>query len=477
MERRTTLYGELLEEIKRQKKHDGIAVSTIPSVMQRGDGSNIFEEGDEFSGNILIGQAEASLTVASSPHYRPTIPYNTFIEEARNALLESTKLSKAIDQESTIAPHLLLWWRDTNGDSQKFDLFDISRSSLEVRQNFTQSIAIQAKRGMQFLDKFSGTPIIYGTWGFGTPDERSIAGLSRGGPTMGLGHAHIAKIYEEDQEIEMRDNLSTEQRLKHYAPWNHLFNKYFSHDLAAALETILFQESSRRVDVSFQNRAVKHTDRPTTSQECYEVTYQTPLPFKDAFSDIITIAGKTETFYQEILALFSAFHLSSSDQIGQENAVEAIREACLRLGLDEGAAISFSQFILRIKPTHGQVLKWKNQIEQQPPTTDSLSTVNLFNQGLKKRDRFMQEVKLHSTSHSLNLSLIADTYKEPSDSTIAQTFPVHSSAAYLFDDIFLKDDELWVSKITLIPALVSTAGAPERILGVEILRDTGNLKI
>jgi len=184
MEKLRSHYPELLHVVNSQRKRtaEGIAVTSIPLQMARSEGSDIFEEGDDFSGNIRKGVAEASLTITSSPHFFPDIPIGAFTAAAEAGFGKAVTLQPALPVDAKLAPHLVLWWQKKEGnEASQSNIFSLYYDNSDVRSDFIYCIDQQAQKGLKTLLQFEGIPIIYGTWGHGTLEERAKYGLSRGG--------------------------------------------------------------------------------------------------------------------------------------------------------------------------------------------------------------------------------------------------------------------------------------------------------
>jgi len=163
--------------------------------------------------------------------------------------------------------------------------------------------------------------------------------------------------------------------------------------------------------------------------------------------------------------------------IGEENIQVQVRKQLVRMiskfGLENSPAEELADFILRIRPTYGQMREWKTQLADfQEDYNDQLS-IQMMDKEMMRSNRFilsLDSANINSKT-KLRIALVRDTHKDPLVADAIQTWPFHSSAAYLFDDIFLDKDTIMVNKFSLLPAIVSTAGAPEKILGTELVRD------
>jgi hypothetical protein len=477
MERRQSHYRSLLQILaEKQKDEKGIAVSTVPSLMPRGDSGGFFEEGEVFSGNVRRNQAEASLTVAAAPHFKGALPMSKFASAARREFGEHTQLPAGFGTEGIAFPHFLIWWRENALSGPKnVNFFDLYASAPEKKADILECIENQAVKALRLLNEFDGLPVIYGSWGHATHEERARYGLSRGAPSIDAAHLHVVKINRADQDISIRQDLTTLQRLKHYESWNRLVNAQFGNGIARSMERIVRNRAvGKEIDtVAFQRRTMDHGDGRSSQQEGYEIHFRYPVQFSDAFSPLVDIAGQFEYLYRGLSSLYEAYYKNIGSAGKQALVKEQMRSLGVRFGFNDAEASNLADFVIAIAPTYGQIRSWKAQVEQEPGSEDRTIALQIFDSKIDKRNKFIKRVNNDLWSPSLRTALVYDTYKDPESPDIAQTLPVHSSAAYIFDDIALNGDRVLVKNFTVLPCIASTTGPPERILGVEMVRDTG----
>lgn len=468
-------YADLLDIIAEEQQLNlgEIPISTIDSFMPRSDQAP-FAEGDAFSGNIRLGNAEASLTLAASSHFRPTIPLTEFTTKASETFGQQSQLLREMPPDQKLAPHMIVWWHAfCEAQQSQVDMFDLSTLSQEDRADFVRSISQQIVRAFSVLEDVDGQPIIYGSWGHSEADARKRFGFSRGAPTLPDGHLHLAKVNVEDQDISL-SSLSSLPTLKHYQPWNRLINQRFGIDLAFMIDRISRDGGwSTLKSVRYYDDIVQHGSSHKSHQQGYEITYQDPLLIEDALEHVVHIASKIEELYHGISDLYSRYYKSLGDVDGQFRIIKRIQELGMEFGFDDQAAEKIASFVVRITPTSGQLTEWSAGLEQDPVSEKRNLTLKIIQEKLARRALALAGRK--ENRDPMIAALVEDTYKDPKQHDIVHTWPAHSSAIYLFDDIEIVGDKILVNKISIHPAIVSAAGAPEKLLGAAIVRDMGSI--
>lgn len=468
-------YTDLLKIITEQEKKypHGIPTSTIRPLMPRSRGSNIFEEGERFCGNIKQGSAEVSLTVVPSPHVAANIPMSEFIKVSSQEFGQDVQLPQGMANIPFLAPHLILWWRrnDMLGKS-KFDIFDIFNSDHKTKVDFAIGIETQAKRALKLLTKFEGKPVIYGTWGYATPEEISVSGLSRGVPTLPDGHCHVAIINEQAQNIELQTRIDPYSRLHHYGPWNRLVNKKFGEDLAQAVKGIIREAQGENFvnSVKFIRGQSLHEQGRESEYEGYEIFFDSPILFEKAFNCVVDIAGNVELLYQSLSLRYTEFHKNKGNVEVRKVAIEEMQKVARNFGLNEDKAREMVEFILRIIPSYGQLEKWNEEVDSDDNKANELLSSH-YAKVDKRRHRFLERIS-SKDQIPLRAALLRDTY-EPLSPCTDHIWPVHFNAYYLFEDFDIVDDHIMVNKLIVLPSTLNKTGIPERVLGVRLSRDTG----
>lgn len=469
-------YEDLLDIIAEEQALNlgGIPISTIDSLMPRSNQAP-FAEGNTFSGNIRYGDAEVSLTLAASSHFRPTIPLKDFTSKASEAFGREAKLPGELPSDQKIAPHMIVWWQAVHEMQQsQVNLFDLSVLPPEDRANFIRGISAQIVRAFSALNDIDGQPVIYGSWGNSKPESRARFGFSRGAPTLPDGHLHLAKINVEDQDISVA-SLPAIPALKHYQPWNRLINRQFGPDIALMIDRVLRDDSGLIEDVHFYDEIARHTDSHNSHQQGYQVTYKDPLPFEAAMEHIVYVANRFEGLYQEMSSLYTEYYKNLGDPAAQQRAVERMQKTGVRFGFDSQAAEKLTHFVTQIVPTSSQLKEWSTQLEQDAISGEEIPALEAIGRQLARRASLMSRSGRGIRDDSILTALIKDTYRDPKEHEIIHTWPAHSSAIYLFDDIQVNNGGVLVKKFSIHPAIVAAAGAPEKILGAAIVRDMGGI--
>ncbi|HSW91054.1 MAG TPA: hypothetical protein VLG09_00225 [Candidatus Saccharimonadales bacterium] len=468
-------YEDLLDIVTEEQALNvgGIPISTIDSLMPRSNQAP-FAEGETFSGNIRHGDAEASLTLAASSHFRPTIPLKDFISKASEVFGQEAKLPGELPADQKIAPHMIVWWQAIHEmQRSQVNLFDLSVLPSEDRINFIHGINAQVVKAFSALDTIDGRPVIYGSWGNSEPESRARFGFSRGAPTLPDGHLHLAKVNIQDQDISLK-SLPPIPALKHYQPWNRLINQQFGPNIAHMLDRVLRDDDRVVEGVRFYDEIVRHNNSHNSHQQGYEVTYQDPLPLEVAMEHIIYIAGEFEGLYQGMHSLYTEYYKNSGDPEVQQQIFEQMQEIGAHFGFDSQAAKKLASFVTRIVPTSSQLNEWSTQLEKDAVPDEEIPALEAIRRQLARRAWLMARNGGDASRDSILTALIKDTYRDPEEHEIIHTWPAHSSAIYLLDDIVIDRDKVLVKKFSIHPAIVAAAGAPEKILGAAIVRDMGS---
>ena len=467
-------YEGLLDAIAEEQRLNpqGTPISTIDSLMPRSRQAP-FTEGEDFSGNVYSGQAEVSLTLAASSHFRPTIPLKEFLSEASQAFGQEAKLPNELPPDQKVAPHMIVWWQANNGaQKSQADLFNLSAIPQKERADFTSGIKAQVIKAFSALDSFEGQPIIYGSWGYSEPESRARFGFSRGAPTLPDGHLHLAKVNIGEQDISLSP-LPVAPTLKHYQPWNRLINKQLGPDIVQMLDGVCRRNGWETVEnVYFYDHEVKHGESHFSHQQGYEVTYRSPQLLESALDHIVHVAGEFEELYQGISALYADYHLNSGNQESQRRILARMQEVGESFGFSNQAVEKLASFVARIVPTSSQLNEWAARLEQDT-TEESSASLEIIKRELERRALLM--ARSSERDDSIAAALVKDTYRDPRDHDIVHTWPAHSSAIYLLDDVEVRNGDVLVHKFSIHPAIVSAAGAPEKLLGAAIVRDMGSI--
>lgn len=179
----------------------GIAVSQPPVLAFREDVSKIYKEGKNFGGIDSEEAAEAWLAPVAAAHIPSSIPTSKYINEAINVFGRKIQLAHKYINVELFPPQLVLWWRKKRS-RKPYDFIEMDRLTSKEKANFINVISRKSLQAVELIRRLEGKPTIWGTWGYGTKEEREQEGLTRGGPTVKEGHMHF--IYYSP----MNNNLS-----------------------------------------------------------------------------------------------------------------------------------------------------------------------------------------------------------------------------------------------------------------------------
>lgn len=151
-ERHPSHYRELVDDVvTKEKAHAlGIAITVIPSLMERTDGLGVFEEGAIFSGSEARGSIEACITSVASPYVPPRIPREVFLNASETILGSRPLLPEGMADIPELPAHLIVWWRnkDWDDDGQAGILRLAEESSQAERDDFRVVIEEQVTRSL-----------------------------------------------------------------------------------------------------------------------------------------------------------------------------------------------------------------------------------------------------------------------------------------------------------------------------------------
>ncbi|HSX28473.1 MAG TPA: hypothetical protein VLF60_03430 [Candidatus Saccharimonadales bacterium] len=318
-ERHPSHYSELVDDVvtKEGAHAQGIAITVIPSLMERTDGLGVFEEGAIFSGSEGRGPIEACITSVASPYAPPRIPREVFLNASETILGSRPVLPEGMADIPELPAHLIVWWRnkDWDDDGQAGILRLAEESSQTERDDFRVVIEKQVTRAASIVHQASGRkPLIQSSWGHATPEERSGEGKSRGGPSNKHGHLHVLDLDPTEQSIELRDDLLAREKLNHFGPWNALAHQALSTPTTRILGNIA-HGALPNSSVTSEAFTDFHFGANGTSAYCdgYRLFFDQPIGFGEAFDCLTTIASSFEGFYQDVTMLHSDFYKHSAD--------------------------------------------------------------------------------------------------------------------------------------------------------------------
>lgn len=463
-------YGSLqrLMEEDRDLLGESIPVLPIPSLMPRSDKAPI-QEGEKFSGNVFLGEAAVSLTLAASPHFPPEHKLSDLLQDAQLAFGKKPELLVDIAHDQPVAPHMIVWWRSAYGASDNaVDMFDLFAMKDDVRSNYLQGISEQVMRGFKSLSNFEGVPLIYGSWGFSEVDQRNQYGLGRGAPTMPFGHLHIAKARPSNERVTMLSELDLPpaDTLKYRQPWNRLLNNELHNEIENIISGAI---SNQDIDIAkkviFYDKIKDFDGHHLAQEQGYKINYSKYVPVSLALEDCTKIAGTTEKIYSNLASLHKVFYKNIADDQSQARYIEEVCQVGLDNSLSKVATDKLVDFALRIQPTTAQLREWLQQMSEESTLNDQ--SAQLLQEEIAKRKNRTQE------RYRRPLSLLVDDTHTDLNNNPKLTWPIHSSAIYCMDDIVFDNNTALTSGFHIFPAFVAESGAPEMMYGALLTRNMG----
>lgn len=465
-----SISASLIEAFSRMDKvhQNGIAVNQLESLAPRGQVKDVFEEGTLFSGVETIRNAECSIAPVPAPHILASVTTDKYLEVATNIFAVKPKLLLKYDGVKLFSPQVVVWWKEK--DSQKpRDFINLYNLSLNERIDFCDAISNKTAEAIEFITKLKGKPTIWGTWGYGSQEERVISGLIRGGPTVNEGHLHVT-YYDYDEQSVSIQQLSKKEKLIHYAPWNEIVLEKFGTDMAGIIKSTLntHLRSKTEAHVQRENKLEKHTNGSISIKNGFEINFDSEISLKDVLDTLVEMTGKAEAIYENIYDLFSNFHMHANTENRADTIIE-MSNLLQRIGFESKNANEFSKFIFSINPTYGQLENWKFELTADKDNASDLIRVSNL---LDKYKRIREKIKNRENKQNLSTAIVEDSLKMPNDSDIMLTWPVHFSMCYIINNYVTKKDGIYVKSISLYPEFVTTESAPERELGVVLKRPT-----
>lgn len=451
---------------KNTEHKNGVAVSVLPSLMQRSDGLTVFEEGQAFSGIEQQGNAEACLTMVASPHVKAQLPKDSLLTVATEVLSRQVSVLEGMKDVAYVSPQVIVWWRNSEGQNQEStDELALYGLGEEDKQNFSEVISKQTTNAAQIIKRASGKPTIWGSWGHGTPEERTREGKSRGLPTNQYGHFHITHFNRDKQDISLQNDLSAVEKLNHFAPWNSLLHREFSSPIAHFLHIVTDQQDS--VIETFSESVVRENGT-SVENHGYKLSFPQPIAFNKAFKTLVQIAGEFEEFYQGMNTQYEDYYKNRANPSEMAKIKqEMIKEATTK-GFNEEQAKGFASFIFAIKPTYGQLAYWENELSHTSGREEDLESITTMKKRYERARNIMGD---DASKDRLSFALLRDTLAPPdSIRSIERTWPVHSTFSFIIDDYELQDGEVKVKSIKLLPSIASTEAGPEHIIGAVLKR-------
>lgn len=466
-------YAALRQKVaERQASHpNGIAVLTLAPLENRTDGSEtIFSEGNMFSGIDQEGSAVTCLTIPASPHVEPCIPKSQFLSEASKVFGHDVALPNLTNDSTLLAPQLVAWWNRSDTTAQgKCDLLNMFDLPKAEQDDFFKAISKQVTKAALVIQQVRGQPSIWGSWGYASVEERMRYGRSRGCPTNRFGHCHIAFFDGESQPVEISNQLNQNDQLNHYAPWNQLLIAGFGLPISTMTRNLInkiFDDgNSCSVDILHSLTRLKNGAEPL--EEGFNIVFSQRVTLDKAFSVVTQIAGNYEEHYQNLSHIYENFHKYRQDR-DKTLQIKDIMTVYLRnIGIEEAG--EFTDFILGLRPTYEQLLKWEAELaEEGLPGEANLRSIRQIRRRYDKIGTRFEGVRSNQLT---TVDLLKDTCRFPNPHLANEfTWPVHSSACYSIDDYVAEGDEISVRGIKLYPAIGSTESIPQIKVGAVLRR-------
>lgn len=466
---RVNLYSLILAAVRDMDAihSNGIAVSEPKIIVPRDAIAKVYEEGRWFSGIKTVGKMEACLTPIPAPHVPSLIPAKDYLEAVRGVFGSESLLPPKYKNIENFPPQLVLWWNKKN-DRTPYDFIAVSKLPQNDREDTCVAISAKCIEGVRLVAKLSGKPEIWGTWGYGTKEERELNGLTRGGPTVKEGHLHISKFDDNDSSGLKFENLPPKTKLNHYAPWNQIVLNNFGDSFLPAIKKSLYSQLIDKTDIVIQreNNIKRHQNGAISIRNGFKIDFGEGIPLKSVISVLIGLAGRSEDVYQAIGGLYKLYHVNIDPK--EKSKIELEITTVLRsAGFRDHSARELTRFITSVRPTYGQFLNWRKEILN---TTGK--NFEMIERNIARYERLKRKLDEDNVKNSTRVAIVEDSVKDPTDADITFTWPVHSSYCYVIDNYNLTERDIFVKSFYLYPEFVTTESAPERELGVVLRRQT-----
>lgn len=465
------LADHLMDHFLKIKSHHpyGIPVKELWEIAPRTDGGSVFEEGKIFGGITQRGHIESCVTPVPAPHVAPRLPRGSFLQMATNALGPQSGLPPKYQDTACFSPQLCVWARHERYPEGSFDFLAIAQLSEKERGDCCDAISHDVTRSVKMLGQMSTQestrPVVWGTWGHGVKEERTLDGTTRGGPTLERAHVQVSNFGQQSESIILDNLLDARSRVNHFAPWVGYMLEAFGEDFAQVIGAHFQTGTAGGAQVSIIDEVIHGENGSVSIKKGHRVQYNTPVHLKDVFGSLIKFASYMEGIYQKVKTLHQQYYTSASDD--KDQAIASMTSYFANLGLADSIAQQLTDFVIRIRPTYGQVNRWIDGTSGHPDVqAELLSTKGRYE---RLREKISNSL---SAGQSAIKSMVFDMVKEPSDPSIELTWPVHSSFCYLIDDYEIDDGELVIRSLQLFPNFVTTEAAPEKIQGVVLKRPT-----
>jgi len=446
----------------------GIPVTIVPPLFPRTDDTSVFDEGEEFSGIGRIGNVEACLTVPASPYVPSRVSIWDYSAYAQHAF-PGKKLPERLMRQRSLPGHLILWWRIRTGKGvNQSDFLDLEGIAPNVKADCCSIIADHAYKAVQLIAATGGVPAITGSWGSGPIELRSRTGLTRGVPTNRIGHLHVVDYQADAAHTEWRRSLPSHEIIKHFSPWSHVILEKLGGGIARVLRPLLesqYSDGSVALSVECVRERSTLSNGVIVHRDGFLIVAKHGLRLDGVLNGLMGIAIGLQRLYRELGYCYAVMHKSPEASWRYQWCVEQMFNIASRFGFSSADAHDLVNFIMKIKPTFGQVAAWSTAPTSREDTRE-------IRRMLDRYDSISQRISsIQSHRDSINLALIKDTYRNPENfMCINNTWPVRLSMCYLVDDYEIVRNSIYVRSLWLFPGIGSSISATERVLGTIIDR-------
>ena len=466
-------YNELLKEVllKDEIYKNGLVTSIIPSMMDRRDGISIFEEGEAFSGVERVGEAESYITIAASPHIQPSISKEKLKKAAESVLKKDVELPPGVGSIETMPAQLLVWWRGTTEDEHTADIPYISTLPSERQDDFSYAISRQASKAVEIISTVSDLPIIWGSWGFASPEERLPTGRGRGAPTNRFGHLHVIDLNSDIAKDYLDTDAPAADKFNHYKAWDSLLFSEFQKPLARALSLSIKSIPIEKVSPFSNTLESPSTGTIGVINNGYTIIFKDYQKLDKVIKSLIDVAGVFEQFYKDTTEAYSYYHKYHGRSEALSIAKRNISLHAKGMGFTEDEATAFTNFILSIRPTYSQLLTW---IEDLSTDTGADSEDLKILSKTAQRYRYIRNLLGNrAAKEALSTELVHDTLRDPNDfKSIRNVWPEHASATFIINEYKSTSEGVVVKAINIIPGIESSEGGVNHVTGKILVRST-----
>ncbi len=484
------------------------------------NGNNIFREGANLFGIFTNKFARSTLTLNPAPHVPGKIP----AEVVRNAALRRFGFIPNLGNLNEIGTHLVVWWQklDTPPETpieeqtgSRCDMLGLAQLPETDRKNYFSAISQQIENGVNLMAECLGLSEdglrnlrVYGLFGHATWEERNKFGLSRGSQSAPDGHLNIVYLPEDVSKKTNPEAVTAKEMVKQIGPWDTVVDNLFGSGIQRMIQnTALSRLNPRDVKENNPIYVTRLSDYTTSSDfshmnffEGYKLNFGQSISIERSLAVLTDILKKGSDLYSAALSNYEAYFKNSHNPDRKKAIFDNLKTSAKLFGFGDRMAGEFANFVFSIKPTHGQLNKWINEIEADIHShnagTDNseISADNLAY--LKKVKRVYQRiaVKLHATGGreslrkhlqhvnnlspldaDLLLSVIEDRFKlmDEKVTNISSIMSPFLSGSYMLDYTRDNQGHIMVKGISLSTRLGTDKGVVEDLGGYVIHRATG----